>query len=701
MKFLKQNRVIKIYLLLIITSFLSEVIFRGIMHYDIWSYATLRIFLGLNIIIIPLTIIISFVPKILERILVFIIGLLISGYALIQVGFYYYLGVYISLGTSSQAGAVKDYIGDYLKSIKLSYLTILLPLLIIIIAYGLEIYFGIKNEKKLSKELGVYNYSDKKTYKKVIKNHIKTDKKSIIPWIERGALLLLGILSVLFFRYTITAKKMQNELQLESNESLFKNPSNPNIAVNQYGTSVFFLLDVKVSIKPVETGSGEIFINKPNNNLIITDYSRIIDDTAWNTLNENTTNKNYQILNEYFSTREITPKNSYTGLFKDKNAIFIMMESVNTLFIDQEKFPTLYKLYSEGYAWENAYSPRNACSTGNNEMAGLVSLYTIYRSCTYNNYKNNTYFESIFNLFNNAGYNTTSYHNYTDQYYYRNIIHPKMGSGKFYDVNALNIKYNSVYQEWPSDILLMDKAADVFLSDTSKPFMAWITTVTSHQPYTVASEFGNKYVDLYNDTGYPIALKRYLSKLHELDLALKELLLRLEQAGELNDTVLILYADHYPYGLNDTTLQKAFDYDITKNYEIDRTPFIIYNAEVKGSISKNLTSYMNIVPTTANLFDLNYDPRYYMGQDLFSETFVNRLVFADGSWQTDRAFYNATTGNIKYYGDLQYTSEEIISTNQTVKGMMKMSSLAITSNYFNYLEKGLKKYEVKKDVTTN
>ena len=131
---------------------------------------------------------------------------------------------------------------------------------------------------------------------------------------------------------------------------------------------------------------------------------------------------------------------------------------------------------------------------------------------------------------------------------------------------------------------------------------------------------------------------------------------------------------------------------LTENYEIDRTPFIIYNPSITPQKRTELTSYMNIVPTVANLFNLDYDPRLYMGQDLFSEYFVNRLVFADGSWQTDKAFYDAVNGKIKYYGSEEYTNEEIIKNNQEVRDMIKMSNLAITSNYFDYLNKGLKKY---------
>ena len=77
----------------------------------------------------------------------------------------------------------------------------------------------------------------------------------------------------------------------------------------------------------------------------------------------------------------------------------------------------IYKMYNEGISFRNNYSPRNSCSTGNNEMSGMIGLYSIYNTCTANNYKENTYHQAIFNLFNDKGYKTFSAHNYTEHYF--------------------------------------------------------------------------------------------------------------------------------------------------------------------------------------------------------------------------------------------------------------------------------------------
>ena len=104
---------------------------------------------------------------------------------------------------------------------------------------------------------------------------------------------------------------------------------------------------------------------------------------------------------------------------------------------------------------------------------------------------------------------------------------------------------------------------------------------------------------------------------------------------------------------------------------------------------------MNIVPTVANLFALDYDPRLYVGDDLFSNTYENRVIFADGSWRDEVAFYNSSTGKITYFEpNTTYTSEEIRKINTDIKNKISMSNLAIKEDYFNYLQKAKDEYKI-------
>lgn len=667
MKKILTNNILKNYLILTISLFGIEMIFKAVENTSVLDWSSLRIFIGISIISLFLSILLSFCKKWIANILTFLIVIIATIYAIAQAGFENYLGVYISINTSSQLGAVKEYVRDYIASFNGIFYIITIPLVLLIIYKILEKF--ILKDKKLN---------------------IYTKKEDNIARIIALAFLVLfsG-----FYYASLSLRFMQNEIQLVKTKTLFKNPSNPNIAVNQFGVEMFGILDIKTALFPVNETSNEVkFVSKNNGNTEITDYTRTVDDTAWQNLNNNEANIDYKTLNNYFMSRNITDKNEYTGMFEGKNLIVIMMESVNNILLDENIYPNFAKLYKNGWYWENAYSPRNSCSTGNNEMTGMVSLYSIYRTCTANVYMNNKYEESIFGLFNNKGYTTTSYHDYTEKYYYRSTIHKNMGSSKYYGVSDLGISYNNEYKEWPSDVLLMDKSSEIFTQNS--PFMAWITTVSPHQPYYADSELSKIYYDSFANTGYPSNVKRYMSKLKVLDDSLGEILKILEEKGILDDTVIVLYADHYPYGLTNSDISKVLGDGINKYNEVDRTPFVIYNSKMTPKTYSEYTSYVNVLPTVANLFNLDYDPRLYMGTDLLSSSYQNRVVFADGSWQTPVGFYYASTGRMSYFNDDRYTNDEIVNINTDVDNMIKYSNLAIKTNYFEHLFNEKNKYEV-------
>ena len=156
----------------------------------------------------------------------------------------------------------------------------------------------------------------------------------------------------------------------------------------------------------------------------------------------------------------------------------------------------------------------------------------------------------------------------------------------------------------------------------------------------------DKTSDLYKDLDLRLDLKRYKSKLKILDNALGILLNGLEEKGILEDTVIVMFGDHYPYGLSTDTLNTVLDYDTNIDYEAERVPFVIYNSGIEHKVFSEYTSYINILPTILNLFGVEHDPRFYMGTDLLSEDYESMVVFADGSWKNEYAYYNASKSDI-------------------------------------------------------
>ena len=647
-------------IILTVVTFLIEIVFRLISEYDVISYESIRILISTIILSLIISIFATLSKKRwVSRLINYLYIIIYSIYSWLQLGFLSYLGVYMSFNTSSQFGAVKDYIGEFLNSIPFHYYFIFIPLILYIV-------FDIVTRKKI-------------TYSKFI------PKKTFV---------IIPTLLFLFICYylTLSLKFMQNPLQVKNNLDLFVNPDVPTIAVSEFGTMTFGITDLRTFIFPSEEVDETLVFNTESGtpNETSREVSSCLNELA---LNDN--NSKYKKLNQYFSTQQVTDYNDSTGLLKGKNVIFILMESINEGIIDEVNFPNFYYLYSNGYHWVNNYSPRNSCATGNNEFSAMTSLYSVYNTCTTNTYKDNKYYESVFGLFNDADYYTTSMHPFNEWYYKRSVFHINMGSQKYYGAKQLKIKTYE-YGNWPSDEEFMDKALDILLSDNSgKPFMTWFTTITSHQPYSNSSIYGDKYFNDFRKQGYSKSVSRYLSKVKVLDNGLGIMIDKLKEAGKLDDTVIVLTGDHYPYGLSKSSIEELLKKKPDK-FDIEKTPFVIYNSSLTPTEFTEYTSYINIVPTVANLFDLEYDPRLYVGSDLLSDSYQSVVIFADGSWKNEYGYYSASKSKGVCYDDSVCNQEYIKNMNVIVRNKIDMSSKAIKSNYFIYLEKELNKCEEEK-----
>ncbi len=651
MKQILKNKLFKNTVIISIYIFITEIMFEILGSTFVFDYPILRILVSSIIIGYFLSLMLNFIKSnLLNKIIIIIFSFGISFYAMLQLGFRNFIGNYMSFNTSSQLGKVTDYIKDYFMSFDIKFYLILIPFVLLIL---------------------YYIFIDKR---------IKTENYKFVQYKFVNSITVLVLLCG-FYYSTLLLDFMQNKYQSIENKTLFKNPSMQSIAINQFGVSVYGLLDVKNYLLGLEY-SDDVYLTNGNSDSIVTD--RTIDDTIWQKIIDSEEDDDYNTLNKFFISRNITNTNEYTGLFEGKNLILIMMESVNNISVtNKEEFPTLYKLYNEGWHFKNNYSPRSSCSTGNNEFSALTSLYAINTLCSSNIFKDNTYYESLFNVFKNKGYTSLAFHDYTDYYYDRHISMPNLGS-KYYGVVDLGIDYSNEYKEWPSDVDFIEKAYDIFSKEDK--FSVLLTTVTTHQPYYTSSTYGDKYLDLFSDLNVHLYLKRYMSKMKVLDQALDLLLKKLENDKLIDDTVIVLFGDHYPYGLANSVLQPMFDYDISINQEVDRTPFIIYNSKLEPREFDSYTTYINILPTLANLFNLDYDPRLYLGEDLFDENYSNIAIFSDSSWQSPYAFYNSSKSKLSYINDdYKYTDEEIKNINDIINSKISISNKAIRKDYFTYL----------------
>lgn len=568
----------------------------------------------------------------------------VSVYAFVQISMKNYYGAFFSSRFITQEiPAVQSYANDFMASLKLQYFIYFVYLIIFII-----LYFVLLKRHIVTK---VKYHSLKNRYISIL------------------AILVYGLL--LFW---------EPQAYLESSSKLLMNPFYTEAAMNQLGLNPFIISDLQYVITPsravqkIEEIPVEPEPEKPVEP-IKDPMLREFDDSQWRQVMDVEENESFKQIDQYFMNQTLTKKNDMTGIFEGKNIIYFLVEAFDELAIHPDITPTLYKMKDEGLYFNQFFSPQYNCATAESELMSVSSLYPVVGTCTMSNYYRNTNVQTVYNLFKNKGYETRSFHNWNDQFYPRTQIHPFLGSNLYKDEPQT---IPSRVSGWQSDLTMIHTVTND-LNAIDGPFMSYVITSTTHFPYDVDTELGNKYLDRVNSSlpDAPMDIKRYLSKAVDLDNAVNYLL---ENLDDMDNTVFVFFSDHTPFKLNRSEIL-ANTHGENKGQFSSSTPMMIYTPNGPSQVVSKVSSSIDLVPTIANLFNLNHDPRVFMGSDIFSDT-NNLVIMQNGSWYDQVGYYDASKANFKAHGDKTYSADEISTRNAQVKQKLAISSSIYMSEYF-------------------
>lgn len=382
--------------------------------------------------------------------------------------------------------------------------------------------------------------------------------------------------------------------------------------------------------------------------------------------------------------------NEFTGLFKGKNLILILCESLSTIVIDENLTPTLYKMQTQGITFSNHYAPVYQSATADSEFISLTSqIPSIDNGPLAYDFYENTFPSALPWLFREIGYSANSFHSFKKEFYNRETLHYTYGFTYLYDWIDLDLKKRPEFVEaynWIHDRELFTSALKATNENALEPFFDFIISVSGHVPY-VRERYELEYdlwqtIILHGESGekYSTEALCYLAAQKTLDSGLETLLVELSKTGQLENTVIAIYGDHYPYGLTKSATKELFT-DLDNDFEIYKVPFIIWTPSLEENLTiDKVTSTYDIMPTLCNLFDINLDGHLIIGRDALSDK-DGLVIFEDRSWLSDRAYYNATKGAIIKL-DPSITDHEIDEINNQVFEEIQISQNILTSNYF-------------------
>ena len=289
------------------------------------------------------------------------------------------------------------------------------------------------------------------------------------------------------------------------------------------------------------------------------------------------------------------------------------------------------------------------------------------------------------NQFSKLGYPTMAYHNNTAKYYDRHLSHPNLG----YDQFLAGDTGLDVEMSWPqSDLEMLELTlGDALAGDL--PFHNYYMTVSGHLNYNFpGNAMARKNKELVADYEGTDAAKAYLACNIELDKALEYTLKTLEEAGQLENTVIVLSGDHYPYGLDD--FAPAMD-ELTKPgtqdspFEKHHSSLIIWSGDRANKEPVVITkpcSSIDVNPTVSNLFGLEYDSRLFSGRDILSDT-EGLVIFNNKNFIVKEGSYEVSTSTFTPYEGYEMPSEEFIAAKyKEVKSRVNQATNILFNDYY-------------------
>ena len=459
-----------------------------------------------------------------------------------------------------------------------------------------------------------------------------------------------------------------------SRKNLIKNTNNETKNVQSFGLISSMIIDL------------ERFILTPHYKLTYDINNNTYDKNEYNVQNidfENIKTEDEELidLNNYIKNKKPTNKNKYTGIFKDKNLIFITAESFSFSLIDKNLTPTLYKLTNEGFTFSNFYTPIYYASTSDGEYTNLTGLLPKEGTWSYIKAKDNYFPFTYSNALKNKDYSLNGYHNGVYTFYKRNEVMKEFGYNFKACGNGLEKEINC--NLWP-------QSDDEMLSATFKDykdndnFLAYYMSISGHLNHNFKdNDMAKKYQDQVNDLNYSEPVKAYISANIDLDKALEHLIDNLTKENKLKDTVIVLAPDHFPYGLSKKEYSELNKIDTT--YDKHKSNLIIYNPEIKKTVIEKYASNIDILPTLLNMFGIEYDSRLLIGNDIMSDA-EGLVMFNDRSFLTEYGFYNEK--NNRFTSFKQTPNNYVIEKQKEVLNKYNASSLILEKNYYE-LYKGL------------
>lgn len=400
---------------------------------------------------------------------------------------------------------------------------------------------------------------------------------------------------------------------------------------------------------------------------------------------------------DYLGTHYTEPNETYFGQAEGKNVVYIHLESMQQFLIDMqltddtgvesEVTPFLNSLYhsTDSYSFSNVFHQTSQGKTSDAELMLDNSLFGLPQGSAFTQLgADNTFQSAPAILREKADYTSAVFHANVGSFWDRDNVYKSFDYDYFFDADSSYTLTDENSAEYGLKDKLFFEESVQYLEQLPQPFYGKFITVSNHFPFP-EDELNQTYsLDTGDET-----INGYFNTVHYADEALAEFFQYMKDAGLYENTVFVLYGDHFGISSSrNKTLapligEDADSWDQYDDAMMQRVPLIIHNpGSGTGQINDVYGGQIDIMPTVLHLLGVDTSSYVQLGQDLLSEEHEEIVAFRNGTIVTDAYTILGNTVYSTDGGTLSYQTEEVSTAVAAIRSKAE-TQLAISDHIIN------------------
>lgn len=354
-------------------------------------------------------------------------------------------------------------------------------------------------------------------------------------------------------------------------------------------------------------------------------------------------------IENYLNANRKEPNKDMHGIAKGRNVIIVSMESFQNFVINnkvngQEITPFLNDFIKQSYYFDNFYHQTGQGKTSDSEFLLENSLYPLGRGSVFFTNANNEY-NATPEILKNYGYYTAVFHANNRTFWNRDVMYNSLGYERFFDIKSYDVNEENSVGWGLKDIPFFEQSVEL-LKNVPQPFYTKYITLTNHFPFEL--DENDKFIEEFHSDDEVV--NHYFTTVRYTDEALKVFIEKLKEAGLYDNSIIILYGDHYGISENHNKAMAQFfgKDEITPfdTIQLQRVPLIIHIPGVTDKHPKvfhQVAGQIDLKPTILNMLGVDTKNDIEFGTDVFSNDRLPFVVLRDGSFVTDKYVYTRGT----------------------------------------------------------